>query len=166
MARGLNKVMLIGHLGTDPEMRVTPNGTNVANFTIATNESFKNSSGQLQERTEWHKIVVWGKLAEICNQYLKKGRQVYVEGKLQTRSWDDQKSGEKRYMTEIVCSDMQMLGARGDMPQQMGNSGDMSTHAPSHSHNQQDAGYASKPQAPSTAPNDSSFEPEKDDLPF
>ncbi|ARM31540.1 single-stranded DNA-binding protein [Prosthecochloris sp. HL-130-GSB] len=111
MARGLNKVMLIGHLGTDPELRVIASGQSVANFTVATNESFKDSSGNLQERTEWHRIVVWGRLAEICQQYLKKGRQVYIEGKLQTRSWDDQKTGEKRYATEIVCTDMQMLGS-------------------------------------------------------
>lgn len=111
MARGLNKVMLIGHLGSDPELRVIPSGQSVANFTLATNESYKDSSGNLQERTEWHRIVAWGRLAEICQQYLKKGRQVYIEGKLQTRSWDDTKTGDKRYATEIVCSDMQMLGS-------------------------------------------------------
>ena len=93
MARGLNKAMLIGHLGNDPEMRVTASGQSVVNFTLATNESFRDSGGNMQERTEWHRIVAWGKLAEICNQYLKKGRQVYVEGRLQTRSWDDNKSG-------------------------------------------------------------------------
>jgi single-strand DNA-binding protein len=114
MARGLNKVMLIGHLGSDPELRTTTSGQSVVNFTVATNENFKDGSGNLQERTEWHRIVVWGKLAEICSQYLKKGRQVYIEGRLQTRSWDDTKSGEKKYATEIVCTDMQMLGAGRD----------------------------------------------------
>jgi len=112
MAKGLNKVMLIGHLGNDPELRTTASGQSVANFTLATNENFKDSNGNLQERTEWHKIITWGKLAEICHQYLKKGRQVYIEGRLQTRSWDDAKSGEKKYATEIVCSDMQMLGGQ------------------------------------------------------
>ncbi len=159
--------MLIGHLGTDPEMRATPNGTNVANFSVATNESYKNSSGQLQERTEWHRIVVWGRLAEVCNQYLKKGRQVYIEGKLQTRSWDDQKSGEKKYMTEIVCSDMQMLGAKGDGPAQMGGSGsDYSAQAGQQSYNEPN--YNPEPQQSGSAPaqNEGSFAPEKDDLPF
>jgi single-strand DNA-binding protein len=114
MARGLNKVMLIGHLGNDPERRETASGQSVVNFTLATTEGFKDSSGNFQERTEWHRIVAWGKLAEICGQYLKKGRQVYIEGRLQTRSWDDSKTGEKRYTTEIVCTDMQMLGSGRD----------------------------------------------------
>ncbi|UWX57343.1 single-stranded DNA-binding protein [Chlorobaculum sp. MV4-Y] len=112
MARGLNKVMLIGHLGNDPERRETASGQSVVNFTLATSEGFKDSSGNFQERTEWHRIVAWGKLADICSQYLKKGRQVYIEGRLQTRSWDDNKTGEKKYVTEIVCTDMQMLGAK------------------------------------------------------
>ena len=114
MAKGLNKVMLIGHLGNDPERRETASGQTVVNFTLATSENFKDSSGNPQERTEWHRIVVWGRLADICSQYLKKGRQVYIEGRLQTRSWDDSKSGEKKYTTEIVCSDMQMLGSGRD----------------------------------------------------
>jgi single-strand DNA-binding protein len=120
MARGLNKVMLIGHLGNDPERRETASGQTVVNFTLATSEGFKDSSGNLQERTEWHRIVVWGKLADICSQYLKKGRQVYLEGRLQTRSWDDSKTGEKKYTTEIVCSDMQMLGSGRDSGGGMG----------------------------------------------
>lgn len=111
MAKGLNKVMLIRHLGNDPELRTTASGQSVVNFTVATSENFKDASGNWQDRTEWHRIVAWGKLAEICSQYLKKGRQVYIEGRLQTRSWDDNKSGEKRYATEIVCTDMQMLGS-------------------------------------------------------
>jgi len=167
MARGLNKVMLIGHLGTNPEMRVTPNGTNVANFTLATNESFKNSAGQLQERTEWHRIVVWGRLAEVCNQYLQKGRQVYIEGKLQTRSWDDQKSGEKRYMTEIVCSDMQMLGSRNDGGAPMGGSGsNMGADSGSNYGAEPNHGYNSQSSNAPASQDEGSFTPEKDDLPF
>ena len=103
--------MLIGHLGNDPDLHVTPNGNFVANFSIATNESYKDSnSGEFKERTEWHRVVVWGKLADICKQYLRKGTQVYIEGRLQTRSWDDQKTGEKRYITEILCNELLMLG--------------------------------------------------------
>lgn len=110
MSKGLNKVMLIGHLGNDPESRQA-GGNTVCNFTVATSESYKDSKGDTIERTEWHRIVVWGKLAEICKQYLAKGRQVYIEGKLQTRSWE--KDGQKQYTTEIVASAMQMLG-KGD----------------------------------------------------
>lgn len=114
MARGVNKVILIGNSGADPELRYTPGGTAVSNFSIATNESWTDSSGERQERTEWHRIVVWGRLAEICNQYLRKGSKVYIEGKLQTRSWEGQ-DGLKRYTTEVVARDMQMLDARGEM---------------------------------------------------
>lgn len=109
MARGLNKVMLIGRLGTDPESRQA-GATTVANFTVATSESYKDKDGQKVDKTEWHRIVVWGKMAEICAQYLHKGSQVYLEGKLQTRSWD--KEGVKMYTTEIVVSDMQMLDSK------------------------------------------------------
>ncbi len=112
MARGLNKVMLIGHLGKDPEMRFTQSGMAVANFTIATNEVWTDkASNEKKERTEWHRIVVFGKLGEICGQYLAKGKQVYVEGRLQTRSWDQ--DGVTRYTTEIVANDMQMLDSKG-----------------------------------------------------
>lgn len=110
MSKGLNKVMLIGYLGNDPESRQAGSST-VCNFTVATSESYKDSKGDTIERTEWHRVVVWGKLAEICGQYLAKGRQVYIEGKLQTRSWE--KDGQKQYTTEIVASAMQMLG-KGD----------------------------------------------------
>ncbi|MBC8451068.1 single-stranded DNA-binding protein [bacterium] len=111
--RGINKVILIGNLGGDPELRSTPSGTPVATFTLATNESWTGKDGVKQERTEWHRIVAWGKLAEICGQYLLKGRQVYIEGRLTTRSWED-KQGVQRKTTEIVARDMQMLGGRGD----------------------------------------------------
>ena len=106
----VNKVILLGRLGNNPEIRYTPNGQAVANFSIATSESWNDKSGQKQERTEWHRIVVWAKLAELCGQYLAKGRQVYIEGKLQTRQWDD-KEGNKRYTTEVVASTVQFLGA-------------------------------------------------------
>ena len=109
----LNKVMLIGNLGQDPEVRHTPSGTPVANFRLATNESFTDRSGNRQERTEWHRVVVWGRLAEICSQYLTKGRQVYIEGRLQTRRWEDHE-GRKRYRTELVANEMIKLGTRGE----------------------------------------------------
>ncbi len=109
--RGVNKVILIGNVGADPELRYTPGGAAVSNFNMATNESWTDNSGEPQERTEWHRIVVWGRLAEICNQYLKKGSKVYIEGRLQTRSWEAQ-DGQKRYTTEIVARDMQMLDSR------------------------------------------------------
>ncbi len=106
----VNKVILVGRLGADPEIRYTPSGAAVTNFNLATSESWNDKSGQKQERTEWHRIVVWAKLAELCNQYLSKGRQCYLEGRLQTRQWDD-KDGNKRYTTEIVASTVQFLGS-------------------------------------------------------
>ena len=112
MARGVNKVILVGNLGKDPEVRYSPNGQAVANVTIATSESWKDkTSGEKQERTEWHRIVFFGRLAEIAGEYLKKGAQIYVEGRLQTRKWQD-KDGHDRYTTEIVANEMQMLGSR------------------------------------------------------
>jgi len=113
MAGGVNKVILIGNLGKDPEVRFTSGGQAVANFTIATNDSWTDKQGQKQERTEWHRIVVWGKLAELCGEYLSKGRQCFVEGRLQTREWTD-KEGKKNYTTEVVAQNVQFLGARGD----------------------------------------------------
>ena len=111
--KSLNKVLLIGNLGKDPELSYTPSGIAVAKFSIATNERWKDNEGNLQERTEWHNIVAWRKLAEICGQYLKKGSKIYLEGKLQTRSWDDKNSGAKRYTTEIIADDMIMLDSKG-----------------------------------------------------
>lgn len=105
----VNKVILLGRLGQDPELKYTPGGAAVCNFSLATTESWTDKSGQKQEKTEWHRIVVWGKLAELCNQYLGKGRQAFVEGRLQTRSWDD-KDGSKRYTTEIMASTVQFIG--------------------------------------------------------
>ena len=110
---GVNKVILIGNLGADPDFRHTPSGTAVSNLRLATTEVFSNREGEKNKRTEWHRVVTFGRLAEICNQYLKKGRQVYIEGRLQTREWED-KSGDKRYTTEIVATNMVMLGSRGE----------------------------------------------------
>lgn len=119
---GVNKVLLIGRLGRDPEVRYTPDGTAIANFSIATSEEWKDKkTGEKQERTEWHRIVAFRRLGEICGEYLSKGRQVYIEGRLQTRDWQD-KDGNKRYTTEIVASQMQMLGSR-DMGDNSGASG-------------------------------------------
>jgi len=109
---GVNKVILVGNLGADPEMRFTPGGMAVANFKLATSENFKDKEGNKQTKTEWHKVVAFNKLAEICGEYLSKGKQVYIEGKIQTRTWDD-KDGNKKYTTEIVANSMQMLGSRG-----------------------------------------------------
>ena len=112
-SRGVNKVILIGNLGKDPEVRYMPNGNAVANVTLATSESWKDkNTGETQERTEWHRVVFFRKLAEIVGEYVKKGSKIYVEGRLQTRKWQDQ-SGQDRYTTEIVANEMQMLGARG-----------------------------------------------------
>ena len=110
---GVNKVILVGHLGRDPELRYTQNGQAVANFSLATTESYAKRDGEREDRTEWHRIVAWGRLAEICAEYLSKGRQVYIEGRIQTREWED-REGEKRRTTEIVAREMQMLGRRGE----------------------------------------------------
>jgi single-strand DNA-binding protein len=142
---GVNKVILVGNLGSDPTTRYTQSGTAVANFNIATTERFNNKSGEREERTEWHRIVAWGKLAEICQQYLKKGKQVYIEGRLQTRSWEDQQ-GNKRYTTEVVARDMVMLGRVGD-----------TMDVPS------GGGYDDEPQGAATGGGSSS---DDDDLPF
>jgi len=108
----VNKVILVGRLGKDPEIRSTPSGTSVAKFSLATDDKFTDRSGEKQERTEWHNVVAWGKLAEICGQYLKKGKLVYIEGSIRTDSWDDKESGVKKYRTEIIANTMQMLDRR------------------------------------------------------
>jgi single-strand DNA-binding protein len=113
MARGVNKVILVGNLGQDPESRTTPGGTTVTNIRVATTDSWTDkASGEKKEQTEWHTVVMWNRLGEIAAEYLRKGSQVYIEGRLQTRKWQD-KQGNDRYTTEIVASDMQMLGGRG-----------------------------------------------------
>ena len=141
---GINKVILVGRLGQDPEVRYTPDGTAVANFSIATSEEWKDkNSGEKRERTEWHRIVAWRRLGEICGEYLSKGRQVYIEGRIQTRSWED-KDGNKRYTTEIIASDVQFLGGRDSA----------TTASPS----------AGAPGPGSLAPSDQG--PQDDDIPF
>jgi single-strand DNA-binding protein len=110
----VNKAILVGRLGRDPETRYTSGGQAVANFTLATDETYKDRSGERQKRTEWHRVVLWGKLAEIAQQYLKKGMLVYVEGRIQTRQWEDKRDGQKRQTTEIVGTTMRMLTSRGE----------------------------------------------------
>jgi single-strand DNA-binding protein len=111
MTRGLNKVMIIGNLGRDPEMRYTPSGRPVTSFSVACNRDWKGSDGERKEETDWFNVVSWGNLAEICNQYLSKGQQVYVEGRLQTRCWEDD-HGQRRFRTEVVANEMIILGGR------------------------------------------------------
>ncbi len=161
-SRGINKVILVGNLGNDPEHRVLPSGGAVTNISIATSETWKDkNTGQQQERTEWHRIVFFNRLAEIAAEYLRKGSKVYVEGSLRTRKWQDQ-SGQDRYTTEIVGNEMQMLDSRGGMGGDQGMSGGMSSQ-PSY-------GYDSQPSAPQgssgfsqSAPN---LDPIDDDIPF
>ena len=114
MAKSVNKVILIGNLGKDPEVKYTPQGTPVAKVTLATNERFKDKSGNWQDRTEWHNVVLWQRLAEIAGEYLKKGSKVYIEGRLQTHSWDDKQTNQKKYMTEVIANDLVLLGGRGE----------------------------------------------------
>jgi len=162
MAKGINKVILVGNLGKDPEVRYSANGAAIANLTIATSEQWTDKqSGQKQEKTEWHRVVLFNRLGEIAGEYLKKGSQVYIEGKLQTRKWQDQ-SGQDRYTTEIVANDMQMLGGRGGSaeftPSQQGGGygGGQQSSAP-----QQRSGGA--PSAPAGGSNFDDFD---DDIPF
>lgn len=139
----VNKVILLGRLGQDPELKYTPSGMAVCNFSLATSENWVDKSGQRQEKTEWHRIQVWGKLGELCNQYLAKGRQAYVEGRLQTRSWDDQ-SGNKRYVTEITATIVQFIGGQqnvGAQPQQQ-----QQQQRPSNTGYQQDNSYGQQQQ--------------------
>jgi len=112
--KSVNKVILVGNLGKDPEVKYTPQGTPVAKITLATNWRSKDKDGQWQDHTEWHNVVLWQRLAEIAGEYLKKGGKVYIEGRLQTRSWDDKQTGQKKYMTEVVASDLVLLGGRGE----------------------------------------------------
>ncbi|MDL3984641.1 single-stranded DNA-binding protein [Shewanella xiamenensis] len=152
-SRGVNKVILVGNLGQDPEVRYMPNGNAVANITVATSESWKDQQGQQQERTEWHRVVLFGKLAEITGEYLRKGSQVYLEGKLQTRKWKDQ-SGQDRYSTEVVIDQsgsMQMLGGRNQ-----GQSQGQGQGAPMGGM-QQNAGYQAAPAQ--TAPAQNQYAP-------
>jgi single-strand DNA-binding protein len=151
MARGINKVIIVGNLGNDPETRYMPSGSAVTNLTVATNESWKDKqTGEQKDRTEWHKVAMFNRLAEIAAEYLRKGSQVYIEGKLRTRKWQD-KSGQDRWTTEIIADEMQMLGGRGGAGGGGGGSAPMSSG--------QDSGPPSAP--PQTGPDD--FD---DDIPF
>jgi len=161
----VNKVILMGNLGRDPEVRYMPNGEAVANFSIATTENWKDKSGQKQEKTEWHNIVMYRKLAEIAGEYLKKGRPVYIEGRLQTRKWE--KDGVTRYSTEIIADQMQMLGGKdgGSSNASYDGGDDMN----------QDSGYSAEPArtsqpprqaAPAPKPASSGFDDFEDDIPF
>jgi single-strand DNA-binding protein len=126
MPKSVNKVILVGNVGKDPEVKYSPSGTPIAKFSLATNEKYKDRSGEWQERTEWHNIVAWQRLAEIIGEYVKKGAKLYIEGKLQTSSWEDRESGTKKYRTEIVARDLVLLGSHensssDDRPNRNGN---------------------------------------------
>lgn len=148
----LNKALLIGNLGRDPETKYLPSGGAVCNFSIATSEKYTDKAGQKQEKTEWHNIVMYGKLAEIAQQYLKKGATVYLEGRIQTRKWQDKNTGADRYSTEIVADQMQMLGGRGQ-------SGDDQGHSQQHD-------YSAPPRQPGPGMTPSKIDDFEDDIPF
>lgn len=167
MAKDLNKAMIIGNLTRDPEMRTTPNGQNVANFGVATNRQWKNQQGETQEAVEFHNVVVWGKLAEICNQYLAKGRRAYFEGRLQTQQWEAQ-DGTKRSRTEIVADDMILLDSRGGGDGSGGGGGraaqpavDQTPAAPSEAESSQD-----KADTPAKKSEKTGEDASLDDIPF
>lgn len=166
MARGVNKVILVGNVGQDPEVRYTPSGAAIANITLATSETWKDKqTGQPQERTEWHRLVFFNRLAEIAGKYVRKGSKLYVEGSLQTRQWDDKQSGGKRYSTEIKVSEMQMLDSKKD--QQQANTGQyqQSQNTGQHQRQNQHTGQPSSQQGTPTQPNIDNGFPD-DDIPF
>jgi single-strand DNA-binding protein len=157
---GINKVILVGNLGKDPEVRYTQDGKAITRFTIATSESWKDkTTGETRDKTEWHKIVAFGKLGEICGEYLSKGKQVYVEGRLQTQSWE--KDGITRYTTEIIADKMQMLGSKGDGSYQGSNKGNGASQVKQNQNNFEDSysqgGFQGGPPP---------MEPPEDDIPF
>jgi single-strand DNA-binding protein len=158
MAKSVNKVILIGNLGKDPEVKFTPNGVPVAKFSLATNERFKDKAGEWQDRTEWHNIVAWQRLAEIVGEYVKKGSKIYIEGRLQTSSWEDKQSGEKKYRTEIVVSDLVLLGGRGE------SGGDFEGRASRGA--SANAGFDQRPAQPDEAPAPHPAEITDEDIPF
>lgn len=180
-SRGVNKVILVGNLGNDPEVRYMPNGNAVANLSLATSESWKDQQGQMQERTEWHRLTMYRRLAEVAGEYLRKGSQIYVEGKLQTRKWQDQQ-GQDRYTTEVIVDQMQMLGGRMDGANQGGqgnygnNAGGGYQNRPqqSNQNNQGNQGYGQQsPQQNSGSPSNQGKPPMAepdfdfdDDIPF
>ncbi|MCK4508956.1 MAG: single-stranded DNA-binding protein [Desulfuromonadales bacterium] len=149
----VNKAILVGNLGKDPELRYTPSGTAVCTFSLATTERFKNKQGEQQDKTEWHNIVVWAGLAEICGKYLTKGKQIYVEGRIQNRSYDD-RDGNKRYISEIVVNEMQMLGRAGDQGSSGSGGGGGGSSRP-----------VSQVNEPAGGPAEPPFNPD-DDIPF
>jgi single-strand DNA-binding protein len=162
MARGINKVILIGHLGQDPEVRALPSGSSIANLRIATTESWKDKqSGEFKEATEWHTVVLFGRTAEVAAEYLKKGAQVYIEGRLRTRKWQD-KTGNDRYSTEVVGQDMQMLGGRG----QGGGARGQGAAAGTASASGAGAGGGGGGGEPAEAPTTSTEQDFDDDIPF
>lgn len=166
MARGINKVILIGNLGQDPELRYTGGGTAVCNMRLATSETYKDRDGNLVENTEWHSVVAWSRLAEICGEYLKKGSQVYFEGSLQTRQWED-KDGNTRYTTEVKAREMTMLGGR-DGGGGGGGGTDYDQSPRPQQRQSSDNGGGGRPQrqaAPASPTDDFDFTPD-DDLPF
>ncbi|MEA3291594.1 MAG: single-stranded DNA-binding protein [Pseudomonadota bacterium] len=167
MARGINKVILIGNLGSDPEVRYLPSGSAVANVSVATSDSWKDkNTGERQERTEWHRVAFFGRLAEIVGEYLKKGSKVYVEGRLQTRKWQGQ-DGQDRYTTEIVASEMQMLDSRGGGAGDFGGQYDQTAPAPAPAPSkprQQAAG--GKPADQAAPAQGGAFDDYDDDIPF
>ena len=153
MARGINKVIIVGNLGSDPETRYMPSGSAVTNLTVATNESWKDKqTGEQKDRTEWHKVAMFNRLAEVAAEYLRKGSQVYIEGKLRTRKWQD-KNGQDRWTTEIIADEMQMLGGRGGGSAPMNSPPDSPPDSPSDS-------------APSSAPPQPGPDDFDDDIPF
>jgi single-strand DNA-binding protein len=156
MSGSVNKVMLIGRLGKDPEVKYTPSGTAVAKFTLATDEVFKDRNGEQQRRTEWHTVVAWSRLAEICGEYLTKGKQVYIEGSIRSRQWEDQNGG-KRTAYEIVAREMKMLGSRADSERSTAASGPMPVSAGQGS---------AEPEMGSDSPPPASPEITDEDLPF
>lgn len=171
MSRGINKVILVGNLGKDPETRYTQSNTAVTTLTLATSEAWRDkATGENQEKTEWHRVVLWGRLGEIAGEYLQKGRQVYIEGKLQTRKWQDQ-SGQDRYTTEIVGSEMQMLGGRqgGSAPLDDGGQGGRQSGGSgggSSSGSGADSGGGNRNQSQPSAPPDNGDDFVDDDIPF
>lgn len=175
MSKGINKVIIVGNVGQDPEVRFTPGGDAVANLSLATNEQWLDkNSGQRQQRTEWHRIVLWRKTAEIAQQYVRKGMTLYVEGKLQTRKWQDQ-NGIDRYSTEIVARDMQMLGGSGQQ-QGGGQQGQQYQRPPQQPQGQQPppqqqqgaapSPYANNPRPPQGAPDPGAYDDFNDSIPF
>jgi len=164
MAKSVNKVILVGHLGRDPEVKFTASGTPVAKFSLATNERYKDKGGEWQDRTEWHYIVAWQRLAEIVGEYVKKGSRIYIEGRLQTSSWEDKQSGEKKYRTEIIASDLVLLSGRGEG---VGDGGGQASRGASASAGfDQRTPHTDEPPAPQEAPAPHPAEITEEDIPF